>query len=183
MEHERHHAHMSHEDVVEKNGKSRRWWRLDFRSFQGAIAVAGGIVLIATAAWAAFAVVTVSVFDPHIRRIVREEVPAAMQTLIDSAVEKAARPHMETAQLQHKHLQDQIDQNAAMTAYNRDEREKLLKALIAQNDAQNVEIAALSTRIGQLDATVKTIYELLLKIEADGNQERKNGGAPPVEEK
>jgi uncharacterized membrane protein len=183
MEHEKHHAHMSHEDIVEKNGRSRRWWHLDFRSFQGAVAIAGAIVIIASAAWGMFAVVTVSVFDPHIRRIVREEVPAAMQTLIDTAVVRAAIPHMETAVLQHKHLQEQIDDTNKLVTYNRDEREKMLKELIANDQIQRQEISAMRADIVRLTANVQTLYELLLKMQPDGKQERKSGWAPPAEEK
>lgn len=168
VEHEKQHAHISHDERPDSKGKLRTWWHVDIRSLQGALSLAGAIVLIAGMAWGALMAITISVFDPHIRRIVREEVPAAIGSLLDAAMQKAALPHLTEAKAIHQHLQEQIEENARQTSYNRDEREKMLKQLIANDAIQREEISAMRADLVRLTANVQTLYELLLKIEADG---------------
>jgi hypothetical protein len=168
MEHEKQHVHLTHEKRPDENGELRGWWHVDFRSFQGAMAIAGAIVILVTAAWGVFAVVTVSLFDPHIRRIVREEVPAAMQAMIDTAIVKAAEPHMEKAKAAHERLQGEIDTHAAELSDIRTFRDKMFTSLQEQDTRQSNELAALRAEVARLETTQRTMYELLLKIEADG---------------
>jgi hypothetical protein len=173
MDHEKERAHVTHDERPDREGKPQGWWRIDFRSFQGIIAIASAVVIISAAMWGAFSVVAVSVFDPHIRRIVREEVPAAMQTLIDTAVVRAAIPHMEKARSEHERLQGEIDQHTVALSDIRTFRDKMFAQLAEQDLRQTNELAALRTELRELAATQRAMYELLLKIEANGKQEEK----------
>lgn len=161
-------AHVSHAEIEGANGKVRKWWRLDFASPKGVIAAIMAWITLLGILWGIYAVVTVSVLDPHIRTIVRDEVPKAMVSFVDEAVTRASRPHMESARLEHKMLQDQITSQQQAIVQNREEREKFQREL-AQRDAearqdlqaQRQEIAALRQEVMRLNATVLRIYALM----------------------
>jgi hypothetical protein len=156
-------SHISSAQIEDSNGKVRKWWRLDFATPKGVAATVGVLLAVLGVFWSIYATVTVAVLDPHIRGIVREEVPKAMVDFVDAAVEKAARPHMEVAKMQHATLQTQIDIVAKAIVSNREEREKFQAALMARDVEQREETAALRLEIVRLNGTVQDIYDYLLK--------------------